>query len=186
MILLGKNSIDEAIARLGKNDFPQGINGVIFLLHKPVGQGSRSNVLQAEDPRVERFFHQFDRPHPFKMGLDSCNVPGAIRFCQNILPQSLDCCEGGRFSCYIGPDMVMMPCSFDQEKHYAVPLKAEGEGGGILHTVKEAWNSPVFEAFRDKMRKACPDCGKRDLCMGGCPLMPEIVFCDSAERMSLP
>ena len=38
--VLGKNSIDEAIDRLKRNDFPRGINAVIFLLHKPAGQGT--------------------------------------------------------------------------------------------------------------------------------------------------
>ena len=103
-----------------------------------------------------------------------CNVPGAIRFCRSILPESLDTCEGGRFSCYIGADMVMLPYSFDQQKKYKVSLKGM--------TIEEAWNSKPFEAFRDKMRNACPECEKRDLCMGGCPLMPEIVFCDSKKR----
>lgn len=32
------------------------------------------------------------------------------------------------------------------------------------------------------MREACPECEKKNLCMGGCPLMPEIVLCDRAER----
>ena len=111
--------------------------------------------------------------------MDSCSVPGAIRFCRNILPESLDTCEGGRFSCYIGSDMVMVPCSFDQEHRYEVKLSgAKGEG----LTIEEAWNSEPFEAFRDKMRGACPACEKKELCMGGCPLMPEIVLCDSLER----
>ena len=38
------------------------------------------------------------------------------------------------------------------------------------------------ELFRNRMRGACPDCEKKELCMGGCPLMPEIVFCNSKER----
>ena len=38
--VLGNNSIDEAIMRLENNDFPEGINAVIFLLHKPAGQGT--------------------------------------------------------------------------------------------------------------------------------------------------
>ena len=104
--VFGKNSIDEALERLGCNDFPAGINAVIFLLHKPAGQGSRANVLEFNDPRVARFFSHVDRPHPFKVGMDSCNVPGAINFCKSILPESLDTCEGGCFSCYIGADLV--------------------------------------------------------------------------------
>ena len=172
--VLGKNSIDEALDRLRRNDFPKGINAVIFLLHKPAGQGSQSNVLSVSDPRVAEFFAQIDASHPFKVGMDSCNVPGAIRFCKSVLPESLDTCEGGRYSCYIGADMVMVPCSFDQNKCYEVSLRDM--------TIEEAWNSEPFERFRSRMRAACPHCEKRACCLGGCPLMPEIVFCDSNKR----
>lgn len=61
--VLGKNSIDEAIGRLKRNDFPEGINAVIFLLHKPAGQGTRANMLDIHDPRVADFFAQVDKPH---------------------------------------------------------------------------------------------------------------------------
>jgi radical SAM protein with 4Fe4S-binding SPASM domain len=71
--------------------------------------------------------------------------------------------------------MIMVPCSFDQEKRYEVSLKEM--------TIEEAWNSEPFERFRNKMRGACPGCEKKELCMGGCPLMPEIVFCKSSKRM---
>lgn len=175
--VLGKNSIDEAIERLKNQDFPKGINAVIFLLHKPAGQGTKANMLSTDDPRVAEFFAQIDARHPFKVGMDSCNVPGAINFCKNILPESLDTCEGGRYSCYIGADMIMVPCSFDQKKKYQISLD------GI--TIEEAWNSEPFEAFRNKMRGACPNCEKKELCMGGCPLMPEIVFCERKERKQL-
>ena len=172
--VLGRNSIDEAVTRLENNDFPEGINAVIFLLHKPAGQGTADNVLLAGDPRVAAFFAEVDKTHPFKVGMDSCNVPGAINFCKKILPQSLDTCEGGRFSCYIGPDMIMVPCSFDQDKQYEVSLE------GI--TIEEAWNSEAFSRFRNVMQNACPDCKKKNLCMGGCPLMPETVLCNSEKR----
>lgn len=173
--VLGKNSIDEAIRRLRENDFPAEINAVIFLLHKPAGQGTQANVLSASDPRVSAFFAEVDKRHPFKVGIDSCNVPGAIRFCKSIMPESLDTCEGARYSCYIGADMIMVPCSFDQHKRYQVPLDETTD-------IEAAWNSEPFERFRDKMRAACPGCEKKALCMGGCPLMPEIVFCDSEKR----
>ena len=173
--VLGKNSIDEAIDRLGRNDFPDGINAVIFLLHKPAGQGSQENVLDFNDLRVEKFFGQIDGIHPFKVGMDSCNVPGAINLCKNVFMESLDTCEGGRYSCYIGADMVMVPCSFDQNKRYEVHL-------GDDVSIEDAWNSEPFERFRDHMRRACPTCEKKELCMGGCPLMPEIVFCNSEKR----
>ena len=172
--VLGNNSIDEAIERLRNNDFPEGINAVIFLLHKPAGQGTKANMLKADDPRVAAFFAEVEKRHFFKVGMDSCNVPGAINFCKTVRPESLDTCEGGRYSCYIGADMNMVPCSFDQEKQYQVSLREM--------TIEEAWNSEAFEHFRNRMRGACPDCEKRELCMGGCPLMPEIVFCGSEKR----
>ena len=172
--VLGRNSIDEALERLKSDDLPQGINAIIFLLHKPAGQGSRANVLDFSDIRVKQFFEQIDSPHPFKVGMDSCNVPSAINYCKKVFFESLDTCEGGRYSCYIGADMIMVPCSFDQKKQYQVSLEDM--------TIEEAWNSEPFEKFRDRMRGACPDCEKRELCLGGCPLMPEIVFCDSKIR----
>lgn len=172
--VLGKNSIDEAIERLQNNNFPKGINAVIFLLHKPAGQGTKANMLSADDPRVTIFFAEVDKRHPFKVGMDSCNVPGAINFCKSIMPESLDTCEGGRYSCYISSEMVMVPCSFDQKNRYEVSLRE--------NTIEEAWNSEAFERFRNKMRGACPGCEKKELCMGGCPLMPEIVFCNSEKR----
>lgn len=147
---------------------------MIFLLHKPAGQGTKANILSFDDSRVAEFFEQVDKQHPFKVGMDSCNVPGAIHFCKFVLPESLDTCEGGRYSCYIGADMIMVPCSFDQEKRYEVSLREM--------SIVEAWNSEAFERFRNKMRGACPGCEKKELCMGGCPLMPEIVFCDSEKR----
>ena len=144
-------------------------------MHKPAGQDTSANVLKVDDPRVEEFFRQIDERHPFKVGMDSCNVPGAIRFCKRILPESLDTCEGGRYSCYISADMYMTPCSFDQKKKYYVSLRDK--------SIEEAWNSNEFEQFRNRMRNACPNCEKKSLCMGGCPLMPEIVFCDRKERL---
>ena len=167
--VLGRNSIDEAIERLEANSFPRGINAVIFLLHKPVGQGSEENCLGLSDPRVEHFFSLLTKPHPFKLGMDSCSVPAALTFCPDISPETLDTCEGGRFSCYIDSEMTATPCSFDQNKRYGVSLRE--------HTLEQAWNSEAFNSFRDKMRAACPECPKRELCLGGCPLMPQIVLC---------
>ena len=173
--VLGRNSIDEAIERLKNNDFPHDINAVIFLLHKPVGQGNTDNGLAVSDSRVAEFFALLDESHPFKVGMDSCSIPGAIQYCKRINPVSLDTCEGGRFSCYIGSDLIMVPCSFDQGKQYGVQLGDEVD-------IENAWNSIQFEAFRVALRRACPSRLKRELCMGGCALMPGTVLCMSKQR----
>ena len=142
--------------------------------------GTEKNVLSFGDPRVGRFFDTMERKHPFKVGMDSCTVPGAVNYCRHILPESLDTCEGGRFSCYIGADMVMVPCSFDQKQRYQVRLKADN--GEILNTIESVWNSEPFERFRDILRRSCPRCEKQTYCMGGCPLMPplmpQVVLCN--------
>lgn len=178
--VLGRNSIDEAIRRLREDDFPKGINAVIFLLHKPVGLGEAENVLNEDDPRVATFFKLLDVPHPFKVGMDSCSVPAALQLCESVSPESLDTCEGARFSCYIGPDLVMVPCSFDQDRRYAVRL---GGSGGEGPSIAEAWESAPFEAFRSIMCSACPGCPQRGVCLGGCPLEPQIVLCARQERL---
>ena len=175
--VLGKNTIEEAIKRLTTNSIPKGINAVVFLLHKPAGQGTHQNVLSLDDPDVAQFFSQIDNVHPFKVGVDSCNIPGVIHFCKHILPQSLDTCEGARFSCYIDSDMTMLPCSFDQNRKYSFKLKPK--------TIEEGWNSLAFDDFRNRLKSACPKCKFQDLCKGGCPILPEIVFCKSEKRTTL-
>lgn len=173
--VLSNNSIDEAIDRLEKqNFFGEGhnrINAVIFLLHKPVGLGKSGEVLQFDDWRVAKFFELVDDWNgDFKIGFDSCSIPGILSFTDNISLDSIDTCEGARFSAYITPDMIMTPCSFDQELKYGISLKE--------YTIEEAWDSMRFWQFRNKLKSSCPDCKLRYNCMGGCPLKSEIVLCD--------
>ena len=173
--VLGNNSIDEAITQLKEHTFPEGINAVIFLLHKPAGMGSHENVLSPADPRVAKIFGEISAgKHPHKVGMDSCCVPGLINFGSGVIYEALDTCEGARYSCYISADMKLLPCSFDQNGKYAVSLQN--------HTIAEAWNSEEFEAFRKPLRNRCPDCKERANCMGGCPLMPGIVLCKKETK----
>ena len=112
----------------------------------------------------------------YKVGFDSCTVSVFINHPGNIDLDSLDTCEGARWSAHITPDMKMLPCSFDnQEQRWAVDLS--------MHTIKEAWASAPFQEFRDHLRNACPQCERRNHCMGGCPIRPEIVLCE--ERNSI-
>ena len=174
--VLGNNTIDEAIDHLQKEDFPEGINAVIFLLHKPVGLGTTRNMLDCNDPKLKTFFQLIDTGKlKFKIGFDSCTVPGLINLTQNISKESIDTCEGARWSCYITPDMKMLPCSFDnQDLNWSVDLKE--------NTIQEAWDSEVFESFRGHFMKSCHSCEDRRFCMGGCPIKREIVLCKRKEK----
>lgn len=178
--VLGNNTIDEAITRLKNNDFPKGINAIIFLLHKPVGQGQQRNVLHVEDPKVKEFFEIIDNcmgKVDFKIGFDSCSVGGILSFSQNIDPISIDACEGALFSAYISSDMKMIPCSFDnQDLKWAVDLRK--------YTLEEAWNSEQFNNFRNihktGCKSQCNNCNLKTVSCRPCPIVPQINLCNKS------
>lgn len=174
--VLGNNSIDEAIKRLKNNDFPKGINAVVFLLHKNVGLGQDTNVLKADDPRVVEFFNIIDECNfDFQVGFDSCNVPAILNFTSKISKESIDTCEGGRYSMYITSDMKALPCSFDnQEMRWAYDISND--------SIQNAWDSEQFEDFRGHFKNSCSGCKNRRDCMGGCPIRREIVLCNREEK----
>lgn len=170
--VLDNNSIDEAIDILQEKKLPKGINRIIFLLFKPVGQGSGSAALTINNPKVMEFFNLFDSEYGLKHGgFDSCCVPAVINYTHKIDRNCFDTCEAARYSAYITPDMKILPCSFEQENMWAVDLKK--------FTIEEAWNSKEFEQFRNIQKNACTSCNKRELCLGGCPIKSEIVLCET-------
>lgn len=173
--VLGNNSIDEAIDRLTNNKFSK-VNAIIFLLHKNVGLGCNDNVLDINNPKVKEFFEIIDNNNfDFKIGFDSCTVPALVNLTKNINKDSLDTCEGGRWSMYITSDMKALPCSFDnQELRWAYDISND--------TIQNAWDSEQFEDFRNHFRNSCSSCKNRLECMGGCPIRREIVLCDREEK----
>jgi len=174
--VLGNDSIDEVIYRLQNNDFPKGINAVIFLLYKPVGCIKHGNILSVNNPKVKTFFELLDTNRfDFKVGLDACCVPGLINYSKNINLNSATPCDGGSFSMYITSDNFALPCSFDNQKmKYAVDLNK--------YTIQEAWDSEQFEKFRNYHRYSCKSCKNQNDCKGGCPLVNEINLCERNER----
>lgn len=173
--VLGNNSIKEAYDMLTEEKIPKGINRIIFLLHKPVGLGQSDNVLKASDPMTKKFFNLFNEDKYCDLsGFDSCCVPGLINYSPNIHLDSIDTCEGARYSAYITPDMKILPCSFDQKLKWACDLRK--------HSIQEAWESTAFERFRSSLSMSCPKCHKKNYCLGGCPVKNEIVLCERQER----
>ena len=171
--VLSSDSVHEALECLKNNLFPKGINAVVFLLHKPVGLGSAEKVIRIDDENFLQFIDYISNEvTDYKIGFDSCTVPMLVNHLGNIDLDSLDTCEGARWSAYITADMKMLPCSFDnQEQRWAVDLRKT--------SIKEAWDSLQFEQFRNHFRNSCPSCEKRENCMGGCPIRPEIVLCEN-------
>jgi radical SAM protein with 4Fe4S-binding SPASM domain len=170
--LLGRDTIDEASRLLQGDGLPEGINRVIFLLYKPVGQGTPGNVLRHDDARVAAFFRLMDSDRALRIaGFDSCSVPAVINHTSAIDHNAFDTCEGARFSAYVTPDLKLLPCSFDQELRWAFDLRRPGA------SIAEGWDSAGFNDFRAVLNSACAHCAERALCLGGCPIRPEIVLC---------
>lgn len=174
--VLSNKTIDTAIERLENNSFRKGINAVVFLLYKPVGLGTEDNVLSANDPRVKKFFEVVDRnDFHHKVGFDSCSCAGIVNFAKNVDLKSVDFCEGGRFSAYIDAKMNMMPCSFaNQNSSWFVSLND--------YSIKEAWESEIFDNFRYSLQNSCSGCKNRHACAGGCPLVNQVTLCGRKER----
>lgn len=182
--VLNTDTVREAVDRLHASishdgdGFPENINAVIFLLHKPVGQGSHEKMIRPGDNTFWELIHFIASKEsdglPFKIGFDSCTVP-ALMGLSSVDEVSVDTCEGARWSAYISPDMRMIPCSFAHDRpEWSVDLRE--------HTISEAWNSDAFERFRQVFRVTCPDCKHRGICMGGCPVVPEIVLCEERSK----
>lgn len=174
--VLSRDTVAEAVERLKLKKFQEGINAVVFLLHKPVGLGTREKIVSIADSTMKELLSYVNSDEmTYKIGFDSCTVPALLNYSEGINIDSLDTCEGGRWSAYITSDMKMLPCSFDnQEQRWAVDLRK--------HSIKEAWESKAFDEFRTYFKNACPSCKNQYLCKGGCPICPEIVLCTSKDR----
>jgi radical SAM protein with 4Fe4S-binding SPASM domain len=172
--VLNTDTIDEALRLLKSNGFPEGINAVVFLLHKPVGLGERSKCLVRTDPRVNAFFDEVKRNHPYKMGVDGCIVVGMVDSGLDFDLSLLDTCEAARFTCYIDNNLQMFPCSFDKNIADSVDLHR--------YTIYDGWHSKTFERIRTLIGFQCKFCPQRENCLGGCFLYPEIVLCQRKEK----
>ena len=76
---------------------------------------------------------------------------------------------------YIDSQMNAMPCSFgNQNSKYFVDLHK--------YSIEQAWNSDVFNKFRNSLCNSCPSCKDRAMCGGGCPICRDIVLCDREEK----
>ena len=68
--VVSKETIDEAVFRLERDAFPEGMRAVIFLLYKPVGLGVAEKTLTADDGRLGRFFSLVTSNHPYQIGFE--------------------------------------------------------------------------------------------------------------------
>ncbi len=168
--VISSDTIDEAIIRLGKGLFPKGLNAVVFILYKPIGEGVEEKVLSAKDERLNRFFELASQKYAFKIGFDTCFTPAILRLGKTIHPASIDACEAATFSMYIDSQMHCHPCSFGiWDDGIVESLRAQ--------SIREVWNGKQFSDFRERVKIKCYDCDMVRLCRYGCRLGISIDLC---------
>lgn len=173
--VIGNNTIDQAIKDMKNysSTFPHGVNAIIFLLHKPIGLGTIDNCLKKDDPRIKKFFDIVENyQYPFKIGFDACFCSGIINHMKTVDSKYITPCDGSTFSAYISSDMIMVPCSFDNERKYGMSL--------IEHSMQEVWDSEKFESFRNIHKTSCVNCSKHSECRL-CPIVPHNNLCHNSH-----
>ncbi len=149
----------------------KGINAVVFLNYKPVGRTSAGAGTLRASPYMKEFFRlACEENHPFRVGFDSCLVSGLVTYTQTN-PVWFDACEAARFSMFISEKSLAYPCSF---------MEAAAVGERVTDSnLRPIWQrSALFKHFRDTLLGPhCPACPKKSICMGGCPVYPEVNLC---------
>jgi MoaA/NifB/PqqE/SkfB family radical SAM enzyme len=142
------------------------LHAIIFLLFKK--QGRAKNLNQSfdknNDPDLKRFLELFvsEKANIFRkyndkkyfIGCDSCTINKLFQYDNISLTKeqliSIDCCEGSRMSCYITPDLKLMPCSFGDHSQ-AISIRES--------SIRDIWNkSNLFLQFRSKLEKNSCEC----------------------------
>ncbi len=130
------------------------LNAIIFLLFKPQGKGSNLKFLIPTNNQLEQFSLSIKKPNSkFKIGMDSCLVNHVSRHrkLSNSEKIMTDTCEGARMSCYVTPDLKLIPCSFGDHNLYGESIKDK--------TFQEIWNNGKhFINFRRKLSESCNVC----------------------------
>ena len=169
--VISNDTIDEAIYRLQNNLFPQGINAVIFILYKPVGDGIEEKTLRHSDTRLDAFLKlATEQHHPYSIGFDTCFTPAIVTKAKQVPNVCIDSCEAATFSMYIDSQMNCYPCSFGVwNKKISECL--------ISKSIEDIWNGTIFKQFRRKSALHCMACEQYHLCTGGCKLNLDIDLC---------
>lgn len=171
------------LAEITKQYTKLGIKNVVLLLFKPMGRGIHLtheilNSNNGRDLSVELLkILILRKKYGVRLSIDACSSFIVKNF--PFLPQSIEGCTGAMYSAYIDWKLNMKPCSFMQEND-GISLKET--------TILEAWKSDFFEQFRHTLLNpqydGCKKCKHISSCWGGCPISPDIVFCeDKGEKL---
>lgn len=172
--ILSSKSVNEALEWFDAPPaFLEGAAALVFLNYKPVGRIADESMLANRSPRIVEFFSRATSADlPWRVGFDTCTATGVARLGKaSVL--SLEPCDAGRFSMFVSEKLEVFPCSFMVEAGYrGIALRDQ--------SLADIWKSnPAFEKIRGQHKSGgCGDCGTRQHCLGGCPLFPQINFCE--------
>lgn len=158
-----------------------GIANVVLLLFKPMGRGTNltHEILDSNDRKALSIellkILSLRKKYGVRLSIDACSSFIVKDF--PFLPQSIEGCTGAIYSAYIDWKLNMKPCSFMQESK-GINIKEA--------SILEAWSSDSFEQFRGSLLTprydGCKNCDHISSCWGGCPINPNIVFCEEKGR----
>ncbi len=158
-----------------------GIKNVVILLFKPMGRGKNltHEILDSDDRKTLSIellkILALHKKYGVRLSIDACSSFIVKDF--PFLPQSIVGCTGAIHSAYIDWKLDMKPCSFMQETK-GVNLKE--------FSIHEAWQMFIFKQFRHSLLipryDGCKVCDHISSCWGGCPVNPDIVFCEKRGR----
>jgi MoaA/NifB/PqqE/SkfB family radical SAM enzyme len=141
--ILTPDSIQEGIDLLRQKDLfgEDGVNAIVFLMHKAVGRGSPKDTPTPEQTRpliIEAFAAEATA------AFDVCSVPHIVAAERaeaiEVDWALLDFCDGSRFTVYVNEDLNVSPCSFITGSQFTESLREKSMG--------EIWNGEKFSAFR--------------------------------------
>ncbi|MGY5865267.1 MAG: radical SAM protein [Candidatus Thorarchaeota archaeon] len=152
--ILSPSTIQQGIELMKKPELfgEDGINAVVFLLHKAIGRGQTEDTPTAEQTKplvVEAFSTEVS------VAFDVCAIPhiaaaekaGAIEVDWDLL----DFCDGSRFTVYVDEDLNVSPCSFIKGNQFTESLREMN--------MNKIWNGEKFSKFRKILKdepQACP------------------------------
>jgi len=156
-----------------------GISNVVLLLFKPMGRGSNlsheildlnnKKTLSSELLKILRLRKKYGT----RMSIDACSSFIVKDF--PFLPQSIAGCTGAIYSAYVDWNLKIKPCSFMQNT-IGLDLKDMD--------MVDAWK--LFENFRENLifprYEGCQTCGHFSSCFNGCPIEPDLVFCEEKGK----
>lgn len=146
------------------------LHSCVFLMHKPKGRGTMEQHPTYQQKQM--FCSALEEyAGDISIGVDSCCTPTLIHFMgKHDALRYVGPCDSGMFSVYVDENLVVSPCSFNDEVVYD------------LHDLPfdYIWKE-MFKEYREQVWRHCPDCAINNQCKG-CSVFPEINPCNSVCR----